>query len=205
MEHQLPSLLYAYNALEPYIDARTMELHYTKHHATYVSKLNDALKSFPELQSMPVEKLLARLSDVPEAIRLAVRNHGGGHANHSLFWSVMAPAGLGGGGTPNGALAAEIEKQFGNFATFTDVFSKSAMALFGSGWVWLTKDAAYKLAVTTTPNQDSPIMSNETPILGLDLWEHAYYLKYQNRRAEYVTAWWNVVNWEAAGANFLQR
>jgi Fe-Mn family superoxide dismutase len=192
-EYTLPPLPYAYNALEPHIDARTMEIHHTKHHQAYITNANNALKDHPDLLALPVEQLIAHLDKVPEAIRTTVRNNAGGHANHSLFWTVMKP---GGGGEPSGELAEAIQRDLGGFSTFKDAFSKSATTRFGSGWAWLVvKDG--KLGVTSTPNQDSPLMDGSgTPILGLDVWEHAYYLHYQNRRPDYIAAWWNTVNWD---------
>ena len=192
MAHELPKLPYAYDALEPHIDARTMEIHHTKHHQTYVDKLNGALEGNSALASKPVDELIADLASVPEKIRGAVRNHGGGHANHSLFWQLMAP---GKGGAPKGKVGDAIKASFGSFDAFKEEFSSAALTRFGSGWAWLIEDGS-KLAVTSTPNQDSPIMEGKTPILGLDVWEHAYYLKYQNRRPDYVAAFWNVVNWD---------
>ena len=199
MAHELPPLPYAYDALEPYIDARTMEIHHTKHHATYVNNLNAALESADErLRNLSVEELLRRIDEVPESIRTAVRNNGGGHANHTLFWSVMGP---GGGGEPTGELAEAISSTFGSFENFKETFSKAAAGRFGSGWAWLVvKDG--KLEVTSTPNQDSPLMEGQVPILGLDVWEHAYYLKYQNRRPEYIQNWWNVVDWDAVSEEY---
>jgi Fe-Mn family superoxide dismutase len=200
MAHQLPNLPYAFDGLEPSIDARTMEIHHGKHHAGYVSKLNAALDGHADLSAKPVEELLAGIQTLPDAIRTAVRNNGGGHANHSLFWSVMSPNG---GGEPGGALADAINKAFGDFATFQKQFSASAAGRFGSGWAWLVV-AGGSLAVESTPNQDSPIMEGKVPILGLDVWEHAYYLKYQNRRPEYIEAWWDVVNWDEVAKRFAQ-
>lgn len=198
MPHTLPTLPYAYDALEPYIDAKTMEIHHTKHHQTYVTKLNEALEKAPDLAEKPLEDLLANLDAVPEAIRTAVRNMGGGHLNHSMFWLMMAPNA---GGEPTGALADAITKDFGGFVAFTEAFNKAAAGVFGSGWAWLVKDGG-SLKVVSTPNQDNPISQGLTPILCLDVWEHAYYLKYQNKRPDYVTAWWNVVNWEQVATNF---
>lgn len=192
MAHQLPALPYANNALEPHIDATTMEIHHDRHHNTYVTNLNAALESAPELQDKSLEELLANnLAIVPEAIRTAVRNNGGGHANHSLFWEVIGPNA---GGAPTGAIAAAIDSELGGFDKFKEDFAKAATTRFGSGWAWLSvKDG--KLKVSSLPNQDSPIMEGETPLLGLDVWEHAYYLKYQNKRPDYIAAFWNVVNW----------
>ena len=198
MAHQLPNLPYGFDALEPSIDARTMEIHHGKHHAGYVSKLNAALDGHADLSAKSVEELLAGIQTLPDAIRTAVRNNGGGHANHSLFWSVMSPNG---GGEPGGALAGAIGKAFGDFATFKTQFSEAAVGRFGSGWAWLVV-AGSSLAVESTPNQDSPIMEGKVPILGLDVWEHAYYLKYQNRRPEYIEAWWDVVNWDEVAKRF---
>ena len=198
MAHELPPLPYAYDALEPHIDKRTMEIHHDKHHAGYVKKLNAALEKQPALGDWNVPKLLGNISEVPEDIRTAVRNNGGGHANHTLFWEIMSPDG---GGEPGGDLASAIDDEFGDFATFKDEFSNAAATRFGSGWAWLTV-AGSKLAVESTPNQDSPLMEGRTPILGIDVWEHAYYLNYQNRRADYIAAWWNVVNWDAVASRF---
>jgi Fe-Mn family superoxide dismutase len=199
MAFKLPDLPYGLTALEPHIDARTMEIHYGKHHAAYVAKLNAALEKHPELAQKPVEDLLRALDTLPAEIRTAVRNHGGGHSNHSLFWKVMAP---GAGGNPSGALAAAIDKAFNGIAGFQEQFSIAAANLFGSGWAWLVVDASRKLTIVTTPNQDSPISQGLVPVLGLDVWEHAYYLKYQNRRPDYIAAFWNVVNWKQVAANF---
>lgn len=198
MPHVLPNLPYGYDALEPHIDARTMEIHHSKHHAGYVAKLNGALEKHPDLQGKAVEELIADVASVPEGIRTAVRNNGGGHANHSLFWTLMGPNG---GGTPGGNLGDAIKSAFGSFDTFKQQFSDAAATRFGSGWAWLVVDGG-KMAVTSTPNQDSPLMDGKTPILGLDVWEHAYYLKYQNRRPEYIAAWWNVVNWDEVAKQF---
>ena len=193
MAYTLPSLPYAFNALEPHIDARTMEIHHGKHHQTYITNLNNALKDQPALAAKSVEDLIASLGAVPEAIRTAVRNNGGGHANHTLFWTVLGPRG---GGEPSGALAAAISGAFGSFATFKEQFAAAAMGRFGSGWAWLVKRPDGKLGILSTPNQDSPLMDGAgTPVLGLDVWEHAYYLNYQNRRADYVAAFWDIVNW----------
>ena len=199
MPFELPKLDYPYDALEPHIDARTMEIHHSKHHAGYVSKTNAALEGYPDLQQKSIQSLLSDLDALPEAIRRAIRNNGGGHANHSLFWKVMAP---GAGGAPGGALAEAIEAAFGDFETFKVKFSDAAATRFGSGWAWLAADGSGKLQVLSTANQDSPISSGLKPLLGLDVWEHAYYLNYQNRRPDYIAAWWNVVNWAAVAENF---
>ncbi len=200
MSHQLPPLPYAYNALEPYIDQQTMEIHHDRHHAAYVNNLNAALKDYPELQVKSLEELLRNLDTLPEAIRTAVRNNGGGHANHTLFWDVMSPNG---GGEPCGELAQAIEKAFGSTAQFNEEFAKAAATRFGSGWAWLVLDQAGNLAILSTANQDTPVSDNKIPILALDVWEHAYYLKYQNKRPDYIAAWWNVVDWEKADARYL--
>lgn len=203
MAYTLPPLPYPYNALEPYIDARTMEIHHTKHHQAYINNVNAAIAG-TELENLSVEALIADLSKVPEDKRTAVRNNGGGHANHSLFWTVMAP---GAGGTPSGELAEAITGTFGSFENFKDQFSKAAIGRFGSGWAWLVVSNG-KLVVGSTANQDSPLMGQAVaglagiPILGLDVWEHAYYLHYQNRRPDYVAAWWNVVNWPEVARRF---
>lgn len=199
MAFELPPLPYPEDALEPYIDARTMSIHHDKHHAGYTNNLNGALEGQPELAAKSIEELLADLDSVPAAIRTAVRNNGGGYANHSLFWRVMGPSG---GGQPSGALAEAINGAFGSFDSFKEAFGKAAMTRFGSGWAWLYVDGDGKLALTSTPNQDTPLMDGKTPILGLDVWEHAYYLNYQNRRGDYVAAWWNVVDWDVVAANF---
>lgn len=199
MPHQLPKLPYGYDALEPHIDARTMEIHYTKHHQTYINNLNAALEKHPELADKSVEALLKDLNAIPEDIRTAVRNNGGGHANHSLFWTIMGPKG---GGEPSGELAEAIKSTLGGFDSFKDQFSKAAAGRFGSGWAWLSVDGKGKISVTSTPNQDSPLSEGLTPILGLDVWEHAYYLHYQNRRPDYIAAWWNVVNWKQVSLNY---
>lgn len=193
MPFSLPALPYSYDALEPYIDARTMEIHHTKHHAGYTNNTNAAIEKHPELSNKSIEELLRDLSGVPEDIRMTIRNNGGGYFNHSLFWTIMAPKA---GGEPKGELAAAISKAFGNFTAFKTSFEQAATTRFGSGWAWLCLKPDKSLVITSTPNQDSPLSEGMTPILGLDVWEHAYYLKYQNRRAEYVTNWWNVVNWD---------
>ncbi len=200
MTHALPPLPYSFDALEPYIDARTMEIHHDKHHGGYVTNLNKALEGHPELQKLSVEELLARIGNVPEAIRTAVRNNGGGHLNHSMFWALMKK---GGGGEPSGDLAGAITKAFGSFGDFRKTFAQTAMSRFGSGWAWLLVRNG-TLVVESSANQDNPVMDGGKPVLGLDVWEHAYYLKYQNRRADYVEAWWNTVNWAQAADNFAR-
>ncbi len=197
----LPPLPYAYEALEPHIDAATMRFHHDKHHAAYVKNLNAALDKHPELKSKSVESLLANLDNVPEDIRKIVRNNGGGHVNHSMFWRIMKPQG---GGEPTGAIASAINQNFGNFAAFKKQFNEAGTSRFGSGWVWLVRNKDNKLEVTTTPNQDSPISEGQYPIMGNDVWEHAYYLKYQNRRPDYLDAWWNVLNWDEINKRFAQ-
>jgi len=192
MKYELPKLPYAYDALEPYIDAKTMEIHHTKHHQTYVAKLNEALAKHPEIAEIPLEKLLADLNAVPEDIRTAVRNHGGGHSNHSFFWTIMGPKA---GGVPDGKIGEAIAKSFGDFGKFKEQFTAAAAGVFGSGWAWVVNDNG-KLAIMTTPNQDSPLTKGQQPVLGLDVWEHAYYLKYQNKRPDYIEAWWNVIKWD---------
>lgn len=199
MPFELPKLPYGYDALEPHIDARTMDIHYNKHHQTYVNNLNAAIEKHPELAGKSVEELVADLNAVPEDIRTAVRNNGGGHLNHSFFWPLMAPKA---GGKPDGELAAAIDKAFGSFDDFKAEFAKAATGRFGSGWAWLALDKGGKLVITSTPNQDNPISEGLKPVLGLDVWEHAYYLNYQNRRPDYISAWWNVVNWAQAASNY---
>lgn len=189
---KLPDLGYEFNALEPYIDAKTMEIHHGKHHATYVEKLNTALEKYPDLQNKKIEEILTDTKSVPEDVRTAVQNNGGGHANHSLFWQTMQPSGT---KDKHGKLANVLKSTFGSLDNFKAQFTEAAVNRFGSGWAWLVKNAD-KLEVYSTANQDSPLMEGKTPILGLDVWEHAYYLKYQNRRPEYIEAWWNVVNWD---------
>ncbi len=198
MAYELPALPYAHDALEPHIDARTMEIHHGKHHQAYINNVNGALEGNEELAGKSVEELVSDLDSVPEDIRGAVRNNGGGHANHSLFWSVM---GSGKGGEPGGELGAAIDATFGSFDAFKDAFAQAGATRFGSGWAWLVVDGG-NLAVTSTANQDSPLMEGKTPILGLDVWEHAYYLNYQNRRPDYIGAFWNVVDWDAVAARF---
>lgn len=195
----LPPLPYAEDALEPNIDARTMSIHHDKHHAAYTNNLNAALEGHAELAGKSIEALLGDLAALPESIRTAVRNNGGGFANHSLFWEIMSPNG---GGAPSGDLAAAIDNTFGSFAAFKEQFAKAAATRFGSGWAWLYVDSSGKLAVSSTPNQDTPLMDGNTPILGLDVWEHAYYLNYQNRRPDYITAWWNTVDWDAVADRY---
>ncbi len=199
MTFQLSPLPYANDALEPHIDARTMSIHHDKHHAAYTNNLNAALEGHDKLAAKSIEEILGNLDAVPESIRTAVRNNGGGFANHNLFWETMGPNG---GGEPSGALASAIDKAFGGFDAFKEKFSKAAATRFGSGWAWLYVDGNGDLAVGSTPNQDTPLMDGNTPVLGLDVWEHAYYLNYQNRRPDYVSAWWNVVNWDAVAARY---
>ncbi|MBD2132317.1 superoxide dismutase [Sphaerospermopsis sp. FACHB-1094] len=196
---ELPPLPYAYDALEPHIDARTMQFHHDKHHAAYVNNLNKALDKYPELKNKTVEQLLQNLDNVPADIRTTVRNNGGGHVNHSMFWKIMKPNG---GGEPTGEIATAINDNFGNFADFKKQFNEAGAGRFGSGWVWLVRNKNGKLEITTTANQDSPLMEGKYPIFGNDVWEHAYYLKYQNRRPEYLEAWWNVVNWDEINQRF---
>lgn len=191
---QLPPLPYPVDALEPHIDARTMEIHHTKHHAAYVAGLNKAAEAEGSLRGRNVEELLAHLDQVPETVRTAVRNHGGGHFNHSLFWTVMSPRG---GGEPPGELAAALQRDFGSYGGFRDELTKAALGQFGSGWAWLVFTREKRLRVEATPNQDTPLSAGRTPLLGIDVWEHAYYLKYQNRRADYVAAWFNLIHWPA--------
>lgn len=199
MAHELVKLAYAYDALEPHIDARTMEVHHSKHHATYVANLNNALQPHADLQGKPLEALLADLNAVPEAVRTAVRNNGGGVLNHNMYWMMMAPKA---GGQPKGEVAKAIDAAFGSFAAFQEQFTKAGLGRFGSGWAWLVADKSGKLAITSTANQDTPISEGLRPILTVDVWEHAYYLKFQNRRADYLAAWWNVVDWEAVSRLF---
>lgn len=192
MSHTLPALNYAYDALEPHIDALTMEIHHSRHHQTYINNLNAALEGAPELAAMPVEALLRRFDTLPATLQGAVRNHGGGHANHALFWLVMSPQG---GGEPGGELALAIERELGGFDAFKQAFTQAALSRFGSGWAWLVVDKAGRLQVESSANQDSPLMHGHAPILGLDVWEHAYYLKYQNKRPDYIAAFYQVVDW----------
>jgi Fe-Mn family superoxide dismutase len=200
MAYTLPALPYDYNALEPSIDEQTMRLHHDKHHQAYVNNLNAAIEG-QSVGDQPIERLIANLDALPEAIRTAVRNNGGGHANHTFFWEIMRP---GGAREPAGALAQAITKTFGGFTQFKEQFAKACAGRFGSGWGWLTLDRSGALAIESTPNQDSPLMAGKTPVLGCDVWEHAYYLKYQNRRPDYVSAWWNVVNWTEVGKRYEQ-
>lgn len=199
MSFSLPQLPYAYGALEPYIDARTMEIHYTKHHQAYVDNLNKALESYPDLQQKTLSELLTNLAALPDAIRTAVRNNGGGHANHTLFWTLMKAKG---GGEPQGKLAQAVTKKFGSFAAFQNEFNTAAKTRFGSGWAWLIVNKKGDLEVVSSANQDTPVFEGARPVIGLDVWEHAYYLQYQNRRPDYINAWWHVVNWETAYENF---
>jgi superoxide dismutase, Fe-Mn family len=199
MAHTLPALPYPANALEPHIDARTMEIHHDKHHAAYVTNLNKALESAPDLQNKSAEDLIKDLNAVPEGIRTAVRNNGGGHVNHTMFWEIMGPSG---GGQPSGDLAQAINAAFGSFDAFVEKVNAAGAGRFGSGWAWLSLDGSGKLVVHSTANQDNPLMEGMRPILGVDVWEHAYYLNYQNRRPDYLKAWWNVVNWDAVASRY---
>ena len=205
MAYELPKLPYANDALAPHIDAKTMEIHHDKHHQAYITNANNLLKDHPELAALDVNALIADLSRVPEAIRTGVRNNAGGHSNHSFFWKILGP---GKGGAPTGALGAAISSTFGSFDKFKEEFGKSGATRFGSGWAWLVVTGDKKLAIGSTANQDSPLMGKAVagfegkPVIGLDVWEHAYYLNYQNRRPDYIAAWWNVVNWDAASANY---
>ena len=199
MAYELPPLPYPFAALEPHIDAKTMEIHHDKHHQTYITNANNALKDYPELAAKPVEELLANLSAVPEAIRTAVRNNAGGHANHSFFWKILGPNA---GGSPKGKLAEAVNSTFGSFDQFKEKLQAAGAGRFGSGWAWLVVNKENKLEITSTPNQDNPISDGLKPILGVDVWEHAYYLHYQNRRPEYLKAFWNVVNWDEVQKNY---
>ena len=201
MPYELPPLPYVNSALEPSIDAATMEIHHDKHHQAYITNLNKALEGHADLSSKPIEELIANLGDVPEAARTAVRNNGGGHANHSFFWKIMGPNG---GGEPTGELAEAITETFGSFDAFKEKVQATGAARFGSGWAWLVLSKDKKLEVMSTANQDSPIMEGHTPILGVDVWEHSYYLKYQNKRPDYLKAWWNTVNWPAVAENYAK-
>ncbi len=198
MDFILPDLPYTFDALEPYIDAKTMEIHHDKHHGAYVSKLNAALEKAPKFQGKSIEEVIRAIETLPQEIRSAVRNNGGGHFNHSLFWKLMKPQG---GGKPGGALLSAIEKTFGSFDLFKEQFTNAAVNHFGSGWAWLALNSSKKLVIATMMNQDAPLMQGLKPVLGLDVWEHAYYLKYQNRRPEYVSAFWNVINWDEVSRN----
>lgn len=201
MAYELPQLPYSADALEPHIDKETMQIHHGKHHNAYVTNLNNAIEGHPDLQNKSIEDLISDLNSVPENIRAAVRNNGGGHANHSLFWQLLSPSG---GGEPKGAVGEAINSTFGSLDKLKEEFTAAALTRFGSGWAWLVVDKAGNLKVTSTPNQDSPLMEGETPILGLDVWEHAYYLKYQNRRPDYVGAFWNVVDWDKVNSLYEQ-
>ncbi len=202
MSHTLPALPYAHEALEPHIDAVTMQIHHGKHHQAYVNNLNAAIEKAPELASWSLDDLCRKIDQVPESVRTAVRNNGGGHWNHSLFWKVMAPNA---GGEPGGDVGTAIHALSGDFAKFREQFQAAGVGRFGSGWAWLVTDKAGKLTIESSPNQDNPLMSGKTAILGLDVWEHAYYLKYQNRRPDYIAAWWNVVNWSEVTARYAAR
>jgi Fe-Mn family superoxide dismutase len=201
MAHELPPLPYAYDALEPHIDKETMTLHHDKHHQAYVNNLNTALEKYPDLQGKSAEELIRDLNSVPEDIRMAVRNNGGGHVNHTMFWEIMGPNG---GGQPTGAIADAINQAFGSFDDFKKQFNDAGVKRFGSGWVWLVRSSSGQLQITSTQNQDNPISEGQTPILGNDVWEHAYYLKYQNRRPDYLSAWWNTINWDEINRRFGQ-
>lgn len=202
MIHKLPDLPYGYNALEPYIDAQTMEIHHARHHAGYINNLNKLLEGHEKLLNLPLEEIIRDIRMVPEEIRQGVRNHGGGHLNHSLFWQIMGP---GQGGEPQGELIRALNAAFGSYAGFKDEFSSAASNRFGSGWAWLCLDEKGRLITMSTPNQDSPLMQGFSPILGIDVWEHAYYLRYQNRRAEYIEQWYNTLNWPRVGEFYSQR
>ena len=199
MAYELPPLPYPFNALEPHIDAKTMEIHHDKHHQAYITNANNALKDHPDLAAKPVDELIANLSQVPESIRTVVRNNAGGHSNHSFFWQIMAPNA---GGAPKGKLAEAITATFGSVDAFKEKFQAAGASRFGSGWAWLVVNKEGKLEITSTPNQDSPIMEGLKPVIGVDVWEHSYYLLYQNKRPDYLKAWWNVVNWDQAEKNF---
>jgi Fe-Mn family superoxide dismutase len=201
MAYEVPALPYDYAALEPHIDEQTMRIHHDKHHAAYVTNLNNALANSPELAKLPVEQLIQQLAKVPENVRTAVRNNAGGHANHSFFWPIMGPSA---GGAPSGKLAEAINSTFGGFDQFKQQLAAAGAARFGSGWAWLSLDSSGGLRIESTPNQDNPLMEGRTPILGVDVWEHAYYLKYQNRRPDYLAAWWSTVNWHAVAANYAK-
>ncbi|MBV8482396.1 MAG: superoxide dismutase [Verrucomicrobia bacterium] len=202
MAYELPPLPYPFNALEPHIDAKTMEIHHDKHHQAYITNANNALKDHPDLAVKPVDELIANLSQVPESIRTVVRNNAGGHSNHSFFWKIMAPNA---GGAPKGKLAEAITTTFGSVDAFKEKFQAAGASRFGSGWAWLVVNKEGKLEITSTPNQDSPIMEGLKPVIGIDVWEHSYYLLYQNKRPDYLKAWWNVVSWDQAEKNFLAK
>ena len=202
MAYELPPLPYPFNALEPHIDAKTMEIHHDKHHQAYITNANNALKDHPDLAAKPVDELIANLSQVPESIRTVVRNNAGGHSNHSFFWKIMAPNA---GGAPKGKLAEAITATFGSVDAFKEKFQAAGASRFGSGWAWLVVNKEGKLEITSTPNQDSPIMEGLKPVIGIDVWEHSYYLLYQNKRPDYLKAWWNVVSWDQAEKNFLAK
>lgn len=202
MAFSMLPLPYAYDALEPYIDARTVELHYSKHHVTYLNNLNTALEKHPQFFDLPIEMILKDLENIPEDIRTTVRNNGGGYYNHNLYWAIMGP---GKGGEPVGSLASAIQAAFGSFSAFKEQFEKAGLGRFGSGWAWLSRNSSGGLVIHSTPNQDTPLAEGLYPIIGVDVWEHAYYLKYQNRRAEYLSNWWNLVDWEAAQRRFEQK
>jgi superoxide dismutase, Fe-Mn family len=202
MAYELPPLSYPFNALEPHIDAKTMEIHHDKHHQAYITNANNALKDHPDLAAKPVDELIANLSQVPESIRTVVRNNAGGHSNHSFFWKIMAPSA---GGAPEGKLAEAITATFGSVDAFKEKFQAAGASRFGSGWAWLVVNKEGKLEITSTPNQDSPIMEGLKPVIGVDVWEHSYYLLYQNKRPDYLKAWWNVVSWDQAEKNFLAK
>ncbi|WP_393936273.1 superoxide dismutase [Aeromonas rivipollensis] len=201
MSHTLPALAYAYDALEPHIDALTMEIHHSRHHQTYITNLNASLAELPELAALPVDELLARFDSLPVSVQGAVRNHGGGHANHSLFWQVMSPQG---GGEPGGELAEAIHRDLGGLDDFKQAFTQAALSRFGSGWAWLVVDQSGKLQVVSSANQDSPLMEGLVPVLGLDVWEHAYYLKYQNKRPDYIAAFYQVIDWDEVARRYRQ-
>jgi len=201
MAFELPPLPYDYSALEPYIDTQTMQLHHDKHHQAYVTNLNNALKDQAQFASLSLEELMRRINEVPDSVRTAVRNNGGGHINHTMFWQIMKPNG---GGEPTGAIASAIQSAFGSFDAFKTAFNDAGVKRFGSGWAWLILDSSGKLQVTSTANQDSPFMDGNYPVMGNDVWEHAYYLKYQNRRPDYLNAWWNVVNWDEISRRYQQ-
>jgi len=201
MAFELPPLPYDYSALEPYIDTQTMQLHHDKHHQAYVTALNNALKDQAQFASLSLEELMRRINEVPESIRTIVRNNGGGHINHTMFWQIMKPNG---GGEPTGAIASAIQSAFGSFDAFKTAFNDAGVKRFGSGWAWLILDSSGKLSITSTANQDSPYMDGNYPVMGNDVWEHAYYLKYQNRRPDYLNAWWNVVNWDEISRRYQQ-